>query len=196
MSLWQDLLLQGCSRVMIKLQDQEVGMTLARPYSKRLDSRAFSHQGSEIHAIGHSTRTIEGFIAILNAYGVKEVVDIRPVPRSRHNPQFNKDILPESLKVAKIEYLHAPKLGGLRRAFPDSANKTWRNSSFRGYADYMQSHESETALAKVIRLSKSRRIVLMCAEMVASRIVGKLEVAGYISRRGGRGPENVVLLQN
>lgn len=122
-----------------------------------------------VYTIGHSTRTIEAFIDILKAYEIKQVVDIRTIPRSRHNPQFNKDTLPESLKKAKIMYVHIAGLGGLRHAFPDSVNKAWRNASFRGYADYMQTDDFKTGLERVIGLSKKRKIVLMCAESVPWR---------------------------
>lgn len=87
--------------------------------------------------IGHSTRTIEEFIAILQAHGATGVVDVRTVPRSRHNPQFNKASLPRALKKAGLSYVHLPGLGGLRYARRDSVNIGWRNASFRGYADYM-----------------------------------------------------------
>jgi len=88
--------------------------------------------------IGHSTRTLEEFIGLLQAHAVSRVVDVRTVPRSRHNPQFNKDSLPDSLKRAGVRYVHMPGLGGLRHAKRDSLNLGWRNASFRGYADYMQ----------------------------------------------------------
>ena len=122
-----------------------------------------------VFTIGHSTRSIDDFITTLNAYRIEEVVDIRTIPKSRHNPQFNKDTLPDSLKDAKIKYLHLPKLGGLRRPRPDSINKGWRNLSFRGYADYMQTDEFKSALEIIIELSERRRIVLMCAEAVPWR---------------------------
>lgn len=122
-----------------------------------------------VFTIGHSTRSIDDFIAILNIFSIEQVMDVRTIPRSRHNPQFNKDTLPNSLKGAKIRYLHVPKLGGLRRPLPDSTNKGWRNLSFRGYADYMQTDEFKSALQKVIELSKEHRIVLMCAEAVPWR---------------------------
>ena len=122
-----------------------------------------------VYTIGHSTRTIEAFIEILKAFEVKQVVDIRTVPRSRHNPQFNKDTLPESLKKAKIMYAHISGLGGLRHALPDSVNKAWRNSSFRGFADYMQTDGFSLALARLIAFSKRRKVALMCAESVPWR---------------------------
>jgi uncharacterized protein (DUF488 family) len=105
----------------------------------------------------------------LKAYEIEEVVDIRTIPRSRHNPQFNKESIQESLKAANIRYVHMPGLGGLRHTDPDSINKAWRNLSFRGYADYMQTAEFKSALEELIELSKRRRIVLVCAESVPWR---------------------------
>jgi uncharacterized protein (DUF488 family) len=119
--------------------------------------------------IGHSTRTLEEFIGLLQAHGAICVVDVRTVPRSRHNPQFNQDSLPGSLKKAGLGYIHFPGLGGLRHARRDSINLGWRNASFRGYADYMQTPEFEQSLDKLIRLANQERIVLMCAEAVPWR---------------------------
>jgi len=119
--------------------------------------------------IGHSTRPLAEFIGLLETHAVSWVVDVRTVPRSRHNPQFNKDSLPESLSKAGLGYVHMPGLGGLRRAKPDSLNVGWRNASFRGYADYMQTPEFEENLQELIELAKQHRIVLMCAEAVPWR---------------------------
>jgi uncharacterized protein (DUF488 family) len=119
--------------------------------------------------IGHSTRTLSQFIALLQAHNVTCVVDVRTVPRSRHNPQFNKASLPASLKKAGLRYVHMPGLGGLRHAKRDSVNGGWRNASFRGYADYMQTPEFEENLNEVIDLAASERIALMCAEAVPWR---------------------------
>jgi hypothetical protein len=119
--------------------------------------------------IGHSTRTLEDFVRLLQAHGATRVVDVRTVPRSWHNPQFNKDSLPRSLKKAGLGYVHLPGLGGLRRAKRDSLNLGWRNTSFRGYADYMQTPEFEQSLEELIRLTGHERIVLMCAEAVPWR---------------------------
>jgi uncharacterized protein (DUF488 family) len=116
--------------------------------------------------IGHSTRTLEDFIGLLQAHGATCVVDVRTVPRSRHNPQFNQDSLPGSLKKAGLGYVHLPGLGGLRHARRDPINLGWRNASFRGYADYMQTPEFERSLDELIRLANQERIVLMCAEAV------------------------------
>jgi len=119
--------------------------------------------------IGHSTRPIGEFIKLLLAHEVTRVVDVRTVPRSRHNPQFNRDVLPASLKSAGIGYVHAPALGGLRRTTKESINTGWRNASFRGYADYMQTAEFTDAVETLIRWAKKDRLALMCAEAVPWR---------------------------
>jgi uncharacterized protein (DUF488 family) len=122
-----------------------------------------------VSTIGHSTRAIEELIDLLQAHAVSRVVDVRTVPRSRHNPQFNKDSLPDSLKKAGLGYVHMPGLGGLRHARRDSINAGWRNASFRGYADYMQTPEFEQSLEELIQLAKQERIAIMCAEAVPWR---------------------------
>ena len=124
---------------------------------------------SLVLTIGHSTRTLEEFIGLLQAHGATRVVDVRTVPRSRHNPQFNKASLPGSLKKVGLGYVHLPGLGGLRHAKRDSLNLGWRNASFRGFADYMQTPEFEQSLEELIRLANQERIVLMCAEAVPWR---------------------------
>jgi uncharacterized protein (DUF488 family) len=91
-----------------------------------------------VFTIGHSTRTWKGFLELLRAHGIKRVIDVRTIPRSRHNPQFNRETLPAKLRSARIGYVHLRKLGGLRHARRDSPNMGWRNASFRGFADYMQ----------------------------------------------------------
>ena len=119
--------------------------------------------------IGHSTRTLEEFIGLLRAHGATRVVDVRTVPRSRYNPQFDEASLPGSLKKAGLGYVHMPGLGGLRHAKRDSLNPAWHNASFRGFADYMQTPEFERSLEELIRLANRERIVLMCAEAVPWR---------------------------
>lgn len=122
-----------------------------------------------VFTIGHSTRALEQFIGLLEARAVSRVVDVRTVPRSRHNPQFNKDSLADSLGKAGLRYVHMPGLGGLRHARRDSINVGWRNASFRGYADYMQTPEFEQNLKELIQLAKKERIAIMCAEAVPWR---------------------------
>ena len=119
--------------------------------------------------IGHSTRSIEEFLRLLKAHGVRRVIDVRTIPRSRHNPQFNRDTLSAALRRARIHYRHMPGLGGLRHARPDSTNRGWRNASFRGYADYMQTATFTRNLDRCIDLAKRERVVLMCAEAVPWR---------------------------
>ncbi len=119
--------------------------------------------------IGHSTRTLEEFVGLLQAHGATCVVDVRTIPRSWHNPQFNLTSLPRSLKKAGLAYVHLPGLGGLRHAKRDSLNQGWRNASFRGFADYMQTPEFAQSLEELIRMARHDRIVLMCAEAVPWR---------------------------
>jgi uncharacterized protein (DUF488 family) len=133
--------------------------------------------------IGHSTRTLEEFISLLREYDVQKVVDIRTVPRSRHNPQFNREELPNSLKAMGIDYVHMPSLGGLRHPVSDSPNTGWRNLSFRGFADYMQKEEFEKSLRALIELAKTERLTLMCAEAVPWRCHRSL-IADALSVRG------------
>jgi uncharacterized protein (DUF488 family) len=123
----------------------------------------------QIFTIGHSTRPIEEFIRLLQVHGVERLIDIRTVPRSRTNPQFNRDALPKSLEPAGIGYLHMPALGGLRHAQPDSPNTGWQNASFRGYADYMQTPEFAKAIDQLIEMGRDRQVAIMCAEAVPWR---------------------------
>ncbi len=122
-----------------------------------------------VFTIGHSTLPIDRFICVLKTYGIEHLVDIRTMPRSRHNPQFNGPDLAASLAVEHIEYTHMQALGGLRRALKDSVNTGWRNASFRGYADYMQTDEFQNALATLIQMSRQKRVAIMCAEAVPWR---------------------------
>ncbi len=126
-------------------------------------------QDTVIFTIGHSTRPVSEFIEIIKAYGIKKVVDVRTIPKSRHNPQFNKDELKESLKVVKIGYLHMKGLGGLRHALKDSPNMGWKNASFRGFADYMQTEEFKEALDNLMSEVQKRATVIMCAEALPWR---------------------------
>lgn len=119
--------------------------------------------------IGHSNRSIEDFIALLLENGVGCLLDIRTVPKSRHNPQFGQDLLPDSLAEAGIAYHQMPGLGGLRRPLKESPNSGWRNTSFRGYADYMQTPEFNANVEEVVALAGSTRCALMCAESVPWR---------------------------
>lgn len=119
--------------------------------------------------IGHSTRSIESFIEMLLAHGVKRLVDVRTIPRSRTNPQFNRESLAQALAEAGIGYTHVAELGGLRHTRKDSQNTGWRNASFRGYADYMQTPEFEAGITVLIEAAKREQITIMCAEAVPWR---------------------------
>ena len=119
--------------------------------------------------VGHSTRPLAEFIALLAAHSVTQLIDVRTVPRSSHNPQFNRDTFSAALEVAGINYTHVAGLGGFRRTGPESSNQGWRNASFRGYADYMQTAEFAQKLKSLMKLAKQNRVALMCAEAVPWR---------------------------
>ena len=122
-----------------------------------------------VFTIGHSTRTLSEFVELLQAHGVTQVVDVRTVPRSRHNPQFNQETLPQALLAAGIGYIHLAELGGLRHTRADSPNKAWRNASFRGFADYMQTDDFNAGLVQLLGLAGQGQVALMCAEAVPWR---------------------------
>jgi uncharacterized protein (DUF488 family) len=136
-----------------------------------------------IFTIGHSNRPIGEFIDLLRRHGIGCVLDIRTVPKSRHNPQFGQDELPASLKAAGIEYRYLRGLGGLRRPRKDSINAGWHNESFRGYADYMQSQEFADNVQTVIDIGHATPSALMCAEAVPWRCHRSL-VADALAVRG------------
>lgn len=122
-----------------------------------------------VFTVGHSTRSEKDFIALLQAHRVKLLADVRSIPRSRHNPQFNRERLAAALKRAGIRYVHLKELGGLRRARCDSLNTAWRNASFRGFADYMQTREFAEGLGQLMKMAKTRPTAIMCAEVVPWR---------------------------
>ena len=138
-----------------------------------------------VFTVGHSTRSIEDFLALLTAHEIKLLVDVRTVPRSRHNPQFNRETLSTKLRGARIGYVHLRMLGGLRHARRDSPNVGWRNASFRGFADYMQTPEFEKALQRLIKLAKQKKTAIMCAEAVPWRCHRSL-IADALTVRGIR----------
>ena len=135
-----------------------------------------------VFTIGHSTRTIDEFIRLITAHGVGRVIDIRTIPRSRHNPQFNRPEFSLSLRGAGLRYTHVPGLGGLRHPRPDSPNTGWRNAGFRGYADYMQTAAFTRSLDRCIELAKASQVVLMCAEAVPWRCHRSLVADALIVR--------------
>ncbi len=146
--------------------------------------------------VGHSTRPFEEFLDLLRIHCVSHLIDVRTVPRSRHNPQFNREVLGEALAAAGIAYSHAPALGGLRKPRSDSPNGAWRNASFRGYADYMLTPEFEAALRDLIAESAKQQVAIMCAEAVPWRCHRSL-IADALAAHGvevfhitGTGPPN------
>src|SRR5437762_13024920 len=119
--------------------------------------------------IGHSTRPIEAFIELLQVHGIQLLGDVRTIPYSQRNPQFNSDALAESLVKAGLEYHHLPALGGRRRSRPDSVNRGWRSTGFRGYADYMQTDEFRRGLEGLMAYGRKSRTAIKCAQAVPWR---------------------------
>lgn len=122
-----------------------------------------------VWTIGHSTRPIEELLKLLDAHGIKLLVDVRTIPYSRRNPQFNRETLAATLKDADLAYHHLPVLGGRRRPRPDSPNQGWRHAGFRGYADYMQTKPFGEGLCELERLSQIQPTAIMCAEAMPWR---------------------------
>lgn len=138
------------------------------------------------YTIGHSTRTLDEFVALLNAAKVELVLDIRTVPKSRTNPQYNRDVLPESLAAFRIGYEPLAALGGLRgkaRTVPADVNGLWQNQSFHNYADYALSDAFRRGLERLIALGRERRTAMMCAEAVWWRCHRRI-VADYLLAEG------------
>ena len=135
-----------------------------------------------ILTLGHSTRPIDTFLGLLTAHGVQLLGDVRTVPKSRHNPQFEQTALAASLQASGIEYRHMPALGGLRKPRPDSHNTAWKNANFRGYADYMETPEFEERLASLLELAAHERVVVMCAESVPWRCHRSLLADALLAR--------------
>lgn len=141
-----------------------------------------STRNAIVYTIGHSTRSIEEFAAILQGNGVSKLIDIRTVPRSRTNPQYNAERLAEELAPYAIDWRHMPGLGGLRKPKKDSINAGWRNESFRGYADYMQTEQFRTNLEELIAESEMHTVAIMCAEAVPWRCHRSLVADALLAR--------------
>jgi uncharacterized protein (DUF488 family) len=135
-----------------------------------------------VYTVGHSVHPIEEFVRILQAYGIRLLVDVRTIPKSRRNPQFSRENLPGSLQTAGIQYRHLPGLGGLRHPRKDSLNTGWRNASFRGYADYMQTREFGENLNQLTELAASAPTAIMCAEAVPWRCHRSLIADALVAR--------------
>src|ERR1035437_8951461 len=138
---------------------------------------------SLIFTIGHSTHPIDEFIELLQAHSIKEIIDVRSIPMSRYNPQFNSDTIKQSLEQANIKYKLLKKLGGLRHTKKDSINLGWRNTSFRGFADYMASPEFTEGLEMLEKIAKVRNTAIMCAEAVPWRCHRSL-IADALTKKG------------
>ena len=136
-----------------------------------------------VFTIGHSTLPIETFIGVLQTYAIVQLIDVRKIPRSRHNPQYGSEALAQSLREADIDYRWLQALGGLHHSKPDSPNGGWRNKSFRGYADYMQTDAFRHGIEELIAISRTQRTAIMCAEAVPWRCHRSL-VADALCVRG------------
>ena len=136
-----------------------------------------------IFTVGHSTRSLDEFLEILEAHEVKGIIDVRSIPRSLHNPQFNADVLVQSLQQNRISYKHIKELGGLRHARKDSLNRGWRNTSFRGFADYMATSEFAEGLEALITDASIKETAIMCAEAVPWRCHRSL-IADALTKKG------------
>jgi len=142
-------------------------------------------RGVRLYTIGHSTRTLDELVDLLRAHDVSILADIRTIPRSRHNPQFEQDALRPALSRRRIRYVHLPALGGLRHARRDSPNAGWRNASFRGYADHMLTEDFERGLSELGGLAREGTVAVMCAEAVPWRCHRSL-VADALTVRGAQ----------
>lgn len=136
-----------------------------------------------IWTIGHSTRSMEGFIEALASQSIEVVVDVRSFPGSRRYPQFNKGELSNSLESIGIEYVHMPELGGRRRARKDSHNTAWRNEAFRGYADYMETEDFRSGIERLLIAARTKRAAMVCAEAVWWRCHRSM-ISDYLKSKG------------
>jgi uncharacterized protein (DUF488 family) len=141
------------------------------------------HMGQVIYTVGHSNRTIDEFVELLREHGIERLIDIRTMPRSRTNPQFNQDTLGPHLRNRKIGYRHMAGLGGLRHTTKNSVNVGWHNKSFRGYADYMQTDQFNEALETLIELAREKTTAIMCAESVPWRCHRSLVGDALLTRK-------------
>jgi uncharacterized protein (DUF488 family) len=140
-------------------------------------------RGLTVWTVGHSTRTLEDFLQLLAINGIEAIADVRRYAGSRKYPHFNGDALRDTLSGLGMEYLPLPELGGRRRPRPDSRNTAWRNQSFRGYADYMETEAFRAGIERLLDLARRRRTAVMCAEAVWWRCHRSL-IADYLKVRG------------
>src|SRR5262244_2578486 len=187
-----------CNREMVVSQQRN---QRRRPKLREARDAKPSSCETLIYSIGHSTRDGTEFIDLLRAHQIAILADIRTIPGSRRNPQFNRAELSEALQRAGIKYTHLPRLGGLRKSIgPQSPNQAWRNASFRGYADYMQTEEFEAGLEELLKLASRGPLAMMCAEAVPWRchrslVSDALLVRGisvqHITGRGNASPHQM-----
>jgi uncharacterized protein (DUF488 family) len=144
---------------------------------------AMSEDQNKIWTVGHSTRSEAEFVAVLQSAKIQVLVDVRSFPGSRRYPHFNKETLSGSLPKAGVEYLHMPELGGRRKAKPNSHNLAWRNESFRGYADYMETDAFQNGIERLVKIAADKRTAIMCSEAVWWRCHRSL-IADYLKSRG------------
>lgn len=145
--------------------------------------RTIVNEQLSVWTIGHSTKTLEDFIDVLDSFDIKALVDVRSFPGSRRYPHFNRETLKTSLESRGIDYLHMPELGGRRKARPDSLNMIWRNESFRGYADYMETEPFREGAERLSTLARERRTAIMCSEAVWWRCHRSL-ISDYLKAKG------------
>ena len=148
-------------------------------------TRTRTWRGVRLYTVGHSTRTLDELLELLFAFEVTVLADVRTIPRSRHNPQFNADALRSALREGRLRYVHVPELGGLRRSREDSPNTGFHNASFRGFADYMLTPEFQAGLEKLRALASEGSVAVMCAEAVPWRCHRSL-IADALTARGAR----------
>lgn len=140
-------------------------------------------ENKTIFTIGHSTKTIEEFLDLLFSFDIKVLADIRRLPGSRKYPQFDQDNLRKSLEENGIEYIYIEDLGGRRKVSPDSKNTTWRNKSFQGYADYMETESFENGVKELEKLALEKNTAMMCSEAVWWRCHRSI-VSDYLKAKG------------
>ena len=143
----------------------------------------------DVWTVGHSTHPADAFLTLLRAHEIEQVADVRTVPKSRRHPHFHADVLAVELRAGGVAYEHLPRLGGWRATGPDSPNGAWRNTSFRGYADYAMSEEFAAGLAQLRELAATRRTAMMCSEalwwrchrrLIADRLVAAGDTVCHI----------------
>ena len=142
-----------------------------------------SEEGLTIWTIGHSTRTLDEFLDLLTVHRIESLADVRRFPASRRHPHFNRDALRTSLQGMGVEYAPIPELGGLRQPLPNSHNTLWRNESFRGYADYMETEGFRAGIERLLELARRKRTAVMCAEAVWWKCHRSL-IADYLKAAG------------